>query len=374
MAVARKELRQIVRDRRTLMILAFVPAFFLLVFGYALNFDVRNIALAVEDRDGSSESRALVSAFVNSGYFDLAGTVHDADAAERMLDRNEARAVLVIPGDFGRTVTTGGTASVQVIVNGDNANTATAVVGYATSILQTANVQFSGATELSASASSAGGERVPISVEPRIWYNPELRSALFLVPGLIAYLTMLMSVTSTALSVVREKESGTIEQVRMAPVGTVAFIFGKTVPYFGISLISAALVFGASQLLFDLPMRGNWLTLFAAFSVYLLGALATGLLVSTIADTQQVAFQVALLVSLLPTLMLSGFIFPIASMPDALQAVTRVVPARYFLVALRGIVLKGTAASHLMTEFAALGLYAFVVLGLASLRLAKDRG
>jgi len=370
-AVARKELRQIVRDRRTLMILVFVPAFFLLVFGYALNFDVRNVALAVEDRDGTSESRSLISAFVNSGYFDYAGAVHDPQAAEWMLDRNEARAVLVIPEGFGRTVTTGGIAPVQVIVNGDNANTATAVVGYATSILQTASAQFTGRARLS--ASSAGARPQPIAVEPRIWYNPELRSALFLVPGLIAYLTMLMSVTSTALSIVREKESGTMEQVRMAPVGTVPFILGKTAPYFAISLGSAALVFLASQVLFGLPMRGSWLTLGAAFSVYLLGALATGLLVSTIAETQQVAFQVALLVSLLPTLMLSGFIFPIASMPEFLQAITRVVPARYFLVALRGIVLKGTAASHLLPEFGALAVYASVVLGLASLRLAKDR-
>jgi ABC-2 type transport system permease protein len=373
LAVARKELRQIRRDRRTLMILAFVPALFLLVFGYALNFDTRNIALAVEDRDGSSESRMLTSTFVNSGYFNLAGTVHDPQAAEAMLDRNEARAVLVIPEGFGRMVTTGETAPVQVIVNGDNANTATAVVGYATSILQTASVQFSGRIQIGSATAGGGSQGMPVSVEPRIWYNPELRSALFLVPGLIAYLTMLMSVTSTALSIVREKESGTIEQVRMAPIGTVPFILGKTLPYFGISLGSAALVFLASQLLFDLPMRGNWLTLAAAMSLYLLGALATGILVSTIADTQQVAFQIALLVSLLPTLMLSGFIFPIASMPEFLQAITRIVPARYFLVALRGIVLKGAAASHLLPEFGALAIYASAALGLASLRLAKDR-
>jgi ABC-2 type transport system permease protein len=361
LAVARKEMRQIVRDRRTVMILAFVPAFFLLVFGYALNFDVRNIQLAVEDRDGTAESRSLVSAFVNSGYFDLAGAIYDPSAAQLMLDRNQARAVLVIPEGFAETVTSGWTAPVQVIVNGDNANTATAVVGYATSILQTASAQYTGTIEL------------PLSAEPRIWYNPELRSALFLVPGLIAYLTMLMSVTSTALSIVREKESGTIEQVRMAPVGTFPFILGKTVPYFAISMVSAALVFIASQLLFELPMRGNWFTLVAILSIYLLGALATGLLVSTIADTQQVAFQIALLVALLPTLMLSGFIFPIASMPEFLQGVTRLVPARYFLTALRGIVLKGSAFSHLLPEFGALVLYACVVLGLASLRLARER-
>ena len=361
LAVARKEMRQIARDRRTVLILAFVPAFFLLVFGYALNFDVRNIELAVEDRDGSSESRSLVSAFVNSGYFNLAGTVYDPASAEGMLDRNDARAVLVIPEGFSRMLASGEIAPVQVIVNGDNANTATAVVGYATSILQTASAQLGGTIQL------------PISAESRIWYNPELRSALFLVPGLIAYLTMLMSVTSTALSVVREKESGTIEQVRMAPVGTFPFILGKTVPYFAISMVSAGLVFVASQLLFDLPMRGSWLTLVAVLSIYLLGALATGLLVSTIADTQQVAFQIALLVALLPTLMLSGFIFPISSMPVFLQGITRLVPARYFLIALRGIVLKGSPFVHLLPEFAALAVYASVVLGLASLRLAKER-
>jgi ABC-2 type transport system permease protein len=184
---------------------------------------------------------------------------------------------------------------------------------------------------------------------------------------------MLLAVTSTSLSIVREKESGTIEQVRMAPVGTLPFILGKTMPYFVINMTSAALVFVAAQLLFDLPMRGSWLTLVMLLSIYLLGALATGLLVSTIADTQQVAFQLALLISLLPTLMLSGFIFPIASMPDVLQAITRLVPARYFLVALRGIVLKGSDVMQLLPEIAALGIYAIVMLALSSLRLAKQR-
>ena len=356
LAVGLKELRQIRRDRRTLLVLAFVPAFFLIVFGYALNFDIRNIALAVEDRDGTAESRALVSAFVNSGYFDLAAAVWSPAEAVRLLDTNEARAVLVIPEGYSRTRATGDAAQVQVIVNGDNANTATTVIGYATSILR-----------------AAAGERAVINVEPRIWYNPELRSTLFLVPGLIAYITMLMAVTSTSLSVVREKESGTIEQVRMAPIGTFPFIAGKALPHFVIALASGAAVFFASMLLFDLPMRGNWFTLACVLSLYLVGALATGLLVSTIAETQQVAFQIALLVSLLPTLMLSGFIFPIASMPDALQIITNAVPARYFLQALRAIVLKGTDLAQLLPEFAALAIYASVTLALASLRLSRER-
>lgn len=363
-AVARKELRQISRDRRTLLILLFIPAFFLLLYGYALNFDIRHVALAVEDRDGSAESRALISAFVNSTYFDLVATVHSPRDAERLLDLNDARAVLVIPEGFSRDITSGRTVPVQVIINGDNANTATTVMGYAASILRGAGAQL---------APSSATIAAPVSAEPRIWYNPELRSTLFLVPGLIVYIAMITAVASTALSIVREKEMGTMEQVRMAPIGTFSFVVGKTLPYFVISLTSAALIILAAMALFGLPMRGNWLALLVAASIFLIGALATGLLISTIAQTQQIAFQGALLISLLPTIMLSGFIFPIASMPPALQLVTNVVPARYFLVALRGIVLKGAPLAELTGPLLALTLYAAAMLGLSSLRFARSR-
>ena len=365
LAVGRKEFRQIRRDRRTLVILAFVPAFFLLLYGYALNFDIRHIALAVEDRDGTAESRSVVSAFVNSGYFDLVASIYSPHEAERLLDRNDARAVLVIPEGFGRQLQRGETAPLQVIISGDNANTATTVMGYAGSIIR--GISSSIATDMLSEVPPA------VAVEPRIWYNPELRSTLFLVPGLIAYIAMITAVASTALSIVREKEMGTMEQVQMAPIGTFSFIVGKTIPYFIIALGSSALIILASMVLFDLPMRGDWLALLVALSLFLIGALATGLLISTMADTQQVAFQAALLISLLPTIMLSGFIFPIASMPRALQLVTTVVPARYFLVALRGIVLKGAPLSHLVVPLIALAIYAAAMLGLSSLRLARTR-
>jgi ABC-2 type transport system permease protein len=365
LAVCRKELRQIARDQRTLLILVFVPVFFLLLYGYALNFDIRHVLLAVEDRDATPESRAVVSAFINSGYFDLAASVYAPRDVERLLDLNEARAALVIPEGFAREVRSGRLAPVQVLINGENANTATTVLGYAGIILRTAGAQF-----------APGGVQLqpPLAVEPRIWYNPELRSTLFLVPGLIAYISMITAVASTALSIVREKEIGTMEQVRMAPVGTTSFVIGKTIPYFLIALASAALIIGASMVLFGLPMRGSWLALLLALSLFLVGALATGLLISTASDTQQVAFQLALLVSFLPTIMLSGFIFPISSMPRGLQLVTYLVPARYFLIALRGIVLKGTELSHLLPQLAALALYAAAMLGLSSLRLARDQG
>src|SRR4030095_7567871 len=212
-----------------------------------------------------------------------------------------------------------------------------------------------------------------VSVEPRIWYNPELRSTLFLVPGLIAYILMITAVISTALSIVREKESGTMEQVRMAPIDTFSFIVGKSIPYFLISLASAALIILAAMALFGLPMRGSWISLLFALSLFIAGALCTGLLISTVAETQQVAFQAALLSSFLPTLLLSGFIFPISSMPQFLQLVTTIVPARYFLVALRGIVLKGTPIARLWPQMAALTVYTLAMLTLASVRLARER-
>jgi ABC-2 type transport system permease protein len=354
LAVYRKELRQIRRDRRTLMTIVFVPAFFLLLYGYALNWDIKHIALAVQDRDQTAESRALVSAFVNSGYFDRVADAWSPAGIDRLLDVDTARAVLVIPEGFANDLGAGRAPQVQLLINGENANTATTVMGYAGNIVR-----------------SAGA--APVTVEPRIWYNPELRSTLFLVPGLIAYILMITAVISTALSVVREKESGTMEQVRMAPIDTFSFIVGKAVPYFFISLASAALIILAAMALFGLPMRGNWIALLIALSLFIAGALGTGLLISTVAETQQVAFQAALLTSFLPTLMLSGFIFPISSMPHALQLVTTVVPARYFLIALRGIVLKGTSIALLWPQMAALIAYALAMLTLASVRLARER-
>jgi ABC-2 type transport system permease protein len=340
-AVARKELRQVRRDRRTLLILLFVPALFLLLYGYALSFDIRNVALAVSDRDGSPQSRALVSAFVNSGYFDLAAEFRSREELDRLFDHNEARAALVIPAEYGERVLNRQPVNVQVIVDGSNANTAATVVGYAEAIIADAAVGVS----MRAAAP-------PIEMVPRVWYNPQLRSALFLVPGLIAYIVMITAVVSTSLSVVREKERGTMEQVRMAPVSPLVYIGGKAVPYLVLSFASALLIIAAAMLLFDLPMRGSWLLLGGVILLFVVGAQAQGLLISTIAPSQQVAFQLALLSSFLPTLVLSGFIFPISSMPPAIQAVTLVIPARYFI--------------------AALAIFAVVMLAISAIRLAKE--
>jgi ABC-2 type transport system permease protein len=364
LSVGRKEVRQILRDRRTLTILLFVPAFFLLIYGYALNWDIRHIALAVDDRDRSVESRALVSAFVNSGYFDFVADVRSDDDVTRLMNRGQARVILVLPEGLSRDLQRGRNVPIQILLNGDNANTATTVMGYALTIVQSesARYQVKGTT-------SAGS---PINVQSRIWYNPQLRSALFLVPGLIAYIVMITSVVSTSLSIVREKERGTMEQVRMSPLSASAFVVGKTIPYFFISLASAFAILVVAMLLFGVPMRGSWLLLLGSTSLYLVGALGLGLLISSVAATQQVAFQLALLSSFLPTLMLSGFIFPIASMPPFLQGVTNVVPAKYYLIALRGIVLKGVGWSVIWPQLAALAVYSTVVLTMASVRLRRQ--
>ena len=371
-AVASKELRQILRDRRTLLILLFVPAFFLLLFGYALNFDIRNVRLAVQDQDRSTKSRELVSSFVNSGYFSLIGYVDSPADMDRLVDEGKVRAILAIPAGFERDLSVHKPVTVQVIIDGDNANTASTVVGYARTLLGEYN-----ALEIQALMLSGPGSRLPVpvpvvTVEPRIWYNPQLRSTLFLVPGLIAYISMITAVVSTALSVVREKERGTMEQVRMAPLSPLPYILGKTLPYLVISFVSAITVILSAMLLFDLPMRGSWPLLCLSIGLFLIGAQAQGLLISTIAQTQQVAFQVALLSSLLPTMILSGFIFPISSMPVVVQWITHIVPARYFLIALRAIVLKGADVTAFWQQLMALAIFATVATTMASLRLRRE--
>lgn len=373
-AVTLKELRQIRRDRRTLLILLFIPAFFLFLYGYALNFDIRHVALGVQDRDGSVESRQLVARFVESTYFDLVATVWSDAEAERLMDRGDVRALLVIPEGFSRKIRRSEPADAQVILDGDNANTATTVLGYATAVLREASTSLGSGAPARGEAGGSAAAGTPaalISLQPRVWYNPELRSTLFLVPGLIAYIATITAVLSTALSIVRETEMGTMEQVRMAPISTTAFVLGKTLPYLVLSQASSMLIVLTAMVLFDLPMRGSWLALSVVLALFLVGGVGTGLLVSTITESQQMALQVSMLIAFLPTMILSGFIFPIASMPAVIQYVTAIVPARYFLSALRGIVLKGLDLPALWGEIAPLAGFAVIVLGVSAGRLAK---
>ncbi len=365
-AVARKELRQAARDPLSLAMLLGLPALMLVMYGYAINFDVRHVRLALQDRDRSAQSRELVAAFVNSTYFDLVADLPAGADPELLTRRREVKAVLVIPEGFAGELLAGRTARAQLLLDGADANTANTVLGYASALASERNVAL-----LRESGAGAARERSGIDYQPRVFYNPELRSTQFLVPGLIGFILMLTAVLSTALSVVREKERGTMEQLRVTSLRPGELIVGKALPYLGISLLATAVILVAARVLFGVSVRGSYLDLFAVVLLYLIGALGWGLLVSSLSDTQAMAFQVGVVTSMLPAIFLSGFVFPIRSMPVAVQALTYVVPARYFLVVLRGIILKGAGLSPYLDSLAFLALYAVVVLGVATARLTR---
>jgi ABC-2 type transport system permease protein len=368
-AIGKKELRQAARDPLTLAMLLGLPTMMLLLYGYALNFDVRHVRLAVQDRDKSAASRALVAGFVNSTYFDLVADLGPGADLPLLTERRVARAILVVPEAFSRALAAGRAAPVQMLLDGSDSNTATLVLGYAAAIVTQFNQD-----RMQEVAGSAALSAARVRYEPRVWYNPELKSTQFLVPGLIGFILMLTGVLSTALSVVREKERGTLEQLRVTSLRPGELIVGKTLPYLAISLVATGLILIAARVLFDVVVRGPYLALFVITFIYLVGALGWGLLVSSLADTQALAFQVGIVTSMLPAIILSGFIFPIRSMPPVIQAITYAVPARYFLVALRGVILKGAGLAPYWRDVSFLALYATLVLGIAYVRLTRREG
>jgi ABC-2 type transport system permease protein len=361
LAVALKEVRQIVRDPLSLALLLGLPAMMLLLYGYAISFDVRHVPLAVQDRDLTRESRDLVSSFVNSTYFDLAVDAPAGTDIGRLFQERQVKAALVVPEGFGEAVRAGRTAEAQVLIDGSDATTATAVLGYAEAIAAASSVALRPVQGAPA-----------IDFRPRVWFNPELKSSHFLVPGLIGFILMLTAVLSTALSVVREKERGTMEQLAVSPMGPGQLIVGKTIPYLLISLAAAVTIVVAARVLFGVEVRGSYLALLAVTLLYLAGALGLGLLISSVTSSQALAFQGGALLSMLPAIFLSGFIFPLRSMPLPLQVISHLVPARYYLKVVRGIILKGTDLSPYWDQVGFLALYALLVFGVAWVRLTRD--
>jgi ABC-2 type transport system permease protein len=361
----RKEFRQIGRDSRSLVFMIFIPAFMLMMFGFALNFDVKHIPLAVVDQDGSRTSRELVEKFRTTEYFDLMlGKTGDIDA---LMARERIRAALVIPETFSEDLLAGRSPSVQFILDGANAMSGTTAAGYAAAILQSYSQRI---TLEAMERRGLGGLTLPLRTEVRVWYNPELRSARFLLPGLMAFILMVILTTSTAFSIVREKERGTMEQLHVSPLPPAALIIGKLIPYSLISLAAAHFVLALGWVLFGVAVKGNYFLLLLAMILFLISGLGQGILISTIARTQLVAFLLSVLTTFLPTFILSGFVFPVRNMPVVIQAVTYLIPAKYFLVALRAIILKGAGIAAFWDQ--ALFLAGFAVLTLA-LSVAKFR-
>jgi ABC-2 type transport system permease protein len=361
LAVTVKELLQLRRDWRTALALLGMPVLLLMIYGYALSFDVQDIRLAVVDSSRSAASRQLLQAFLQSGYFVQVAVLDDPRPLDALFDSGRAQAALVIPRAFAADLAARRPTDVQFVLDGSDSQTASTILGYARQIVAAAGPPL------------AGLELEPrVAARPLVWYNPNLESSIFLVPGLLAFILMVSSVIATALAVVREKERGTMESLRATPLLAIELLLGKTLPYLLVATVAAATSLALAWALFDVPVRGGLGWLAAVTVLFLAGGLGWGVLISTLADTQQVAFQVGLLSSMLPTLLLSGFIFPISSMPTALQAISHIVPARYYIAALREIVLKGVGPEVWWNDALALVAYGAVVLLLATARTVRS--
>jgi len=369
LAVAHKEFLHVWRDPRALGVSIALPLVLLLLFGYALTLDVDRVPLAVWDQSRTPESRALISRFEGSRYFELQERAANYPAVERAMDHNRILMALVIPADFARKVGSGRAVQVQILTDGSDANTATLAMTYAESVVRSYSQGL-----LVDRVQRRGGEvpHIPLELRARAWFNADMESRIFIVPGLIAVIVMLIAALLTSLTVAREWETGTMEQLIATPVRGPELILGKLAPYFAIGVLDTVLSMLAGYFLFDVPLRGNPLLLACMSGIYILGALSLGILISALAKSQLLASQMAFTATFLPAFLLSGFMFDIDNMPKALQLVTYLVPARYFITILRGLFLKGVGLSVLWLECLLLTLFGAAMLALA-IRSFKKR-
>ncbi|HEY0787994.1 MAG TPA: ABC transporter permease [Thermoanaerobaculia bacterium] len=362
-AIARKEIIQLRRDPRSLMLGFAVPILLLIIFGYAISWDIRNIALMVIDQDRSAHSRALIDAFRASGYFSIQGHLDDPNEIGDRFDRGEAQIVLVIPTDFSERLGSTTPAPLQVIVDGSDANTATIILAYS----QATITQW--ATRL-----APDRLKLPIQDDSRVGYNEELLSRNMIVPGLVAVIMAIIAAMLTSLTIAREWERGTMEQLASTPVTRVEVIVGKLLPYIGIGLVDIGLTAGLGMLLFRVPFRGNPILLVMLSLLFLIGALGFRIFISAVAKTQMLATQASIIANYLPALLLSGFMFSIDAMPRALRFITYAIPARYYLVVTRGIFLKGVGIDELRVQGLLMLAFATIGLTLAITRFRKEIG
>jgi ABC-2 type transport system permease protein len=363
-AVTRKEAREIRRDPITLGVALALPVVMLFLFAYGLNLDVTHISTAVLDRDRSPQSVAFVDRFTNSGYFDVTAVVTSYDGVRRLMDAGRINAAVVIPPDFSRHLAAAHPAPVQLIVDGSYPPVARVALAYAEAI---GRIASGGA--LSAAAARMGMTVAPaVNVEPRVWYNPELASKNFLVPGLIAVLLLAFPPMLSTLAIVRERETGSIQQVLVSPLRPWEFVIGKLVPYGAIAFVELLLVLLAGLLWFRVPLRGDLPLLLGISLIYVLAAVGIGLLVSTVTRSQVVAMLLTLVLTFMPSFLFSGFIFPLFTMPAAMQAYTYTFPARFYMEIARGILLKGVGLGVLWPNAAMLLVYTVAILVAASAR------
>jgi ABC-2 type transport system permease protein len=361
-AIVRKESLHVIRDWRSLTLALAIPIIMILLYGYALTLDLRNVPTVIWDQSRSPQSRELLSLFQGSPYFSVTGYEDSYGDLQRAIDRGRAMVAVIIPYDFADKVQSGKHVKIQVIVDGSDANTSRLATGYATGIgmiyarnVGSERMQLKGKGDLTP----------PVELVPRSWYNPDLRSQNVLIPGIIALVMIVVAAMLTSVTVAREWETGTMEQLISTPLRGPELIVGKVIPYFLIGMTDVAMAVAMGKWIFDVPVVGNAGLLFAMAAFFLTGALFFGLTLSIVLKSQTLANQMAIMVGFLPTLLLSGFVFAIENMPLPLQIITYIVPARYFITILRGIYLKGIGLEILWIDALFLLVYSVIMITIA---------
>jgi ABC-2 type transport system permease protein len=365
-----KEFIQVLRDKRTRFVIFVIPVFQVIVFGYAVNTDVRNSRLALFDRDNSIESREIAERFTRSGYFRIVERIDNEGRMREILDLGDVRGVLRFDSGFGGMVKGKGNAPAALILDGSDANSAGIVLGYANSIISAYNAEL-----IATRAAKSGGspQLSGVVLQSRGWFNPNLESRVYFIPAVIAMLVMVVTMVLSSMAVVREKEMGTIEQIVVTPISRSEFIIGKTLPFILMGYANVAIVAAVAVYWFEIPIRGSLLLLAVATGLFLMSSLGAGLLISTVSSTQQQALMTAFFL-IFPGMLLSGFAFPIDNMPESVQFFTMFNPLRWFMVILRTIFLKGVGMGILWKEMAALAALGVAVLLIAVARFRKTVG
>ncbi len=367
-AIARKEFLHIRRDPRSLGMAIAIPMLMILLFGYALTLDVDNVPIAVWDQSVSPESRELVSRFEGSRYFDVRLRAKGYPDIERAIEASQVMAAVVIPRDFSPHLGAGHVAVVQFLIDGSDSNTATIALGYAESVAR----GYSRDIALrEARVGGMGTLRDPLEVRPRVWFNADMESKNYIVPGLIAVIMMVIAALLTSLTVAKEWETGTMEQLISTPILARELVLGKLMPYFALGMLDVLLAVGMGEFLFQVPLRGSVALLFGMAAIFLAGALSMGMVISIVTKSQLLASQLAMVLTFLPSFLLSGFMYAIRNMPKAIQVVTYAIPARYFVTLLKGIYLKGVGLSILAGEAALLTAFSITMVLLATRKFKK---
>ena len=362
LAIINKEVRQLKRDKRLLAVIFSFPVLLLIMFGYAVNFDVKNIKIAIYDQDKSELSRDFINSLKSSEYFNIVGFISKYDDVNKYLDQKIARCIVVIPSDLSKKVNSNQPTSIQFLIDGVDANTASIVQNYMTA----ATARFNQKVNSEILARNGSKIFIPISLETQFWFNPDLKTTRYLIPGLIAMILIVTAVITVALSFVREKEKGTMEQLNVSSLKTIELILGKTLPFVAIALVNAGLILLAGYIFFGVEMKGSYLLLFFTTLIFLVASTSLGIFISVISDSQQVAFSAATFASLLPSFILSGFVFPIESMPWLVQIITNITPVKFYIEILRAIILRGVGITAIWDQIIYLTIFTTILILLAS--------